>query len=45
MLAFDYGASTVRLGVALEEAEAKRILGEIARRYSHLAEGRAAGGY
>jgi hypothetical protein len=36
LLAFDYGASTVRFGIGLEEAEAKQILNQIGQRYSHL---------
>lgn len=35
-LAFDYGAKTVRFGPGADEAEAKMILGAIARRYPQI---------
>jgi hypothetical protein len=38
MLAFDYGAGTIRFGTGIEEAEAKRILGEIAKKYPRFVE-------
>ena len=38
-LAFDYGAKTFRIGTGLEEAEARMILEEIARRHPEIVEG------
>lgn len=36
IMAFDYGASTVRFGQGLEEAEAKKLLAEIAQRFPKI---------
>lgn len=36
VLAFDYGAKTVRFGIGLDEAEAKQILGDLQGRYPNL---------
>jgi hypothetical protein len=33
LIAFDYGSQTVRIGVGIDEAEAKQILAEIQQRY------------
>ncbi len=38
LLAFDYGASTVRFGYGLEEGEAKKLLAEIAQRFPKIVE-------
>ncbi len=36
LLAFDYGAKTIRFGLSLDEAEAKMLLAEIAQRHPSL---------
>jgi hypothetical protein len=36
-IAFDYGASTVRVGVALHEAEAEMVVAELSKRFPKLA--------
>lgn len=36
VLAFDYGAKTVRFGIGLDEAEAKQILGDVRGRFPNL---------
>ena len=42
-LAFDYGARTVRFGGSLDEAEAKQIIQEVARRFPRLTGGEGFG--
>jgi len=41
LLGFDYGAKTIRFGIGIEEAEARKILQEIKRHFPELIEGNA----
>lgn len=38
-IAFDYGATTCRVGIALEEAEAEMVVAELSKRFPKLAAG------